>query len=99
MSLLRTTPRSSLSVNSSASPSSALLVGPAFLLCDEPTSALDDASREVVQAWLERVNVEKGIGVVMITHLPFTPRRIRVRRLLLETGSLIEQEEEKGSET
>ena len=35
----------------------------------------------------------------MVTHLPFTPRLVRVRRLLLETGSLIEQEEEKGSET
>ena len=76
----------------------ALLTGPTLLLCDEPTSALDDASREIVQDWLERVNIEKGIGVVMVTHLPFTPRRARVRRLLLEAGSLIEQQSERGAE-
>ena len=76
----------------------ALLVGPTFLLCDEPTSALDDVSREIVEDWLERVNVEKGIGVVLVTHLPFTPRRARVRRFLLEAGSLTEQGEGQGSE-
>ena len=56
-----------------------LLVAPALLLCDEPTSALDVESRSVVERELERVNLEDGASVVLVTHVDFTPERVRPR--------------------
>ncbi len=55
-----------------------LLAGPEILLCDEPTSALDADSKGVVDAWLERANVERGIGIVLVTHLDFCPQTARI---------------------
>ncbi len=55
-----------------------LLAEPEILLCDEPTSALDADSKGVVDAWLERANVERGIGIVLVTHLDFCPQTARI---------------------
>ena len=67
-----------------------LLVGPSFLLCDEPTSALDADSKDIVEAWLERVNMEHGIGVVLVTHLPFEPRQVQPRRYVMRGAAVTE---------
>ena len=66
------------------------LVGPAFLLCDEPTSALDADSKEIVEIWLERAHVERGIGVVLATHVPFELRQVRPRRYAMRGGAITE---------
>ena len=67
-----------------------LLVGPSFLLCDEPTSALDADSKEIVETWLERAHVERGIGVVLVTHLPFELRQAQPRRYAMRGGAITE---------
>jgi putative ABC transport system ATP-binding protein len=61
-----------------------LLSEPRLLLCDEPTSALDPESKSVVETWLERLALEQSIGIVLVTHLDFTPDRVRPRRYRLE---------------
>ena len=65
-----------------------LLVEPEILLCDEPTSALDTDSKEVVDAWLERANVERGLGIVLVTHLDFNPQNARLKRYVLRERRL-----------
>ena len=65
-----------------------LLVEPEILLCDEPTSALDTDSKEVVDAWLERANVERGLGIILVTHLDFNPQKARLKRYVLRERRL-----------
>ncbi len=67
-----------------------LLVSPKILLCDEPTSALDQQSKEIVEDSLERLNVEHGISIVLVTHLDFTLSRANSRRFLLQPDRLEE---------
>ena len=67
-----------------------LLVKPDILLCDEPTSALDQQSKEIVEDSLERLNVEHGIGIILVTHLDFVPNRANSRRFLLQPDRLEE---------
>ncbi|NKB72574.1 MAG: ATP-binding cassette domain-containing protein [Candidatus Latescibacteria bacterium] len=66
----------------------ALLTEPEVLLCDEPTSALDPHSREIVEDALEQANSERGIGVIMVSHLDFSPVRTQVKVYLLSAGRL-----------
>ncbi|MFW1802389.1 ATP-binding cassette domain-containing protein, partial [Acinetobacter nematophilus] len=46
----------------------ALANHPKILLCDEATSALDPQTTKSVLALLKKINREKGITVVMVTH-------------------------------
>jgi peptide/nickel transport system ATP-binding protein len=46
----------------------ALSTGPELLLADEPTSALDVTTQAEVLALLHRLRVERGTGVLFITH-------------------------------
>jgi putative ABC transport system ATP-binding protein len=70
----------------------AVMTEPALLLCDEPTSALDPESREVVEAMLEGMNVERGVGVVMVTHADYAPKRADVRRPRLSAEAGLEDD-------
>ena len=67
-----------------------VLVEPEMLLCDEPTSALDQQSKEIVEDSLERLNVEQGIGIILVTHFDFVPNRAKSRRFLLQPDRLEE---------
>ena len=67
-----------------------LLVKPDILLCDEPTSALDQQSKEIVEHSLERLNVEHGISIILVTHLDFKLNRANSRRFLLQPDRLEE---------
>ena len=67
-----------------------LLVQPKILLCDEPTSALDQQSKEIVEDSLERLNVEHGISIILVTHLDFKLNRTNSRRFLLQPDRLEE---------
>jgi putative ABC transport system ATP-binding protein len=71
----------------------AVMTQPAILLCDEPMSALDPESREIVEARLEATNVEDGVGVVMVTHADYEPKRPTVRRLRLSSEKGLEEED------
>jgi len=69
-----------------------LLVQPEALLCDEPTSALDPQSREVVDNWLGHLNSERGVTVVLVTHLDHPPEQNHPRKLHLSHDGLQEAE-------
>jgi putative ABC transport system ATP-binding protein len=43
---------------------------PSLILADEPTGALDSRSSEDVMALFERLNHERGITIMLVTHEP-----------------------------
>ncbi len=71
----------------------ALVGEPRVLLADEPTGNLDSRNGAEVMALLERLNAERGVAVVLVTHdaeiAARARRRIHVRDGLIEadTGS------------
>jgi putative ABC transport system ATP-binding protein len=69
----------------------ALVGEPAVLLADEPTGNLDTVNGDEVMAILERLNKERGVAVVLVTHeadIAARARRIiRVRDGLIEDDS------------
>jgi putative ABC transport system ATP-binding protein len=73
----------------------ALVGEPSLLLADEPTGNLDTRSGEEVMAILGRLNAERGVAVVVVTHDPevaaATRRRIGVR------DGLVESDERQGA--
>jgi len=48
----------------------ALVGSPAVLLADEPTGALDTKTSDEIMRILQRLNVEQGLTVVLVTHEP-----------------------------
>ncbi len=61
----------------------ALANDPPILLCDEPTGNLDTKSGKVVMDIIKRLNEERGVTVVLVTHdpslAPYGDRVIRLR--------------------
>ena len=52
-----------------------LLLDPQVLLLDEPASALDEESSRIVEETAERLCVESGLTVLMVSHSKFKPRQ------------------------
>ena len=48
----------------------AIVTDPVLLLCDEPTGDLDRTSAAEILSLLDRLNVELGKTIVMVTHDP-----------------------------
>jgi putative ABC transport system ATP-binding protein len=67
----------------------ALVNGPALILADEPTGALDSRTSVEIISVLQRLNTEKGITVVMVTHEKEIARYCR-RLVILKDGRIIE---------
>jgi putative ABC transport system ATP-binding protein len=69
----------------------ALVGEPTMLLADEPTGNLDSRSGADVMALLSRLNAERGVAVIVVTHDPevaaHAHRRIDVRDGLVERDS------------
>ena len=67
----------------------ALVGGPAILLADEPTGNLDTRNGVEIMAILERLNAERGVAVVLVTHdaeiAGRARRQIRLRDGLVES--------------
>ncbi len=61
----------------------ALIVEPEVVLADEPTGNLDTKTGEMIYAMLRRLNVARGLTLVMVTHNEELARRAdrRVRML------------------
>ena len=65
----------------------ALVGEPTLLLADEPTGNLDTRSGEEVMDILERLVVERGVAVVVVTHDPEVARKA-YRRIGVRDGVL-----------
>ena len=67
----------------------ALVGEPTLLLADEPTGNLDTRSGAEVMGVLERLNAERGVAVVVVTHdlevAAMARRRVAVRDGLVES--------------
>jgi len=67
----------------------ALVGEPRVLLADEPTGNLDTANGEEVMAILERLNRERGVAVVLVTHEAEIAKRAR-RLIRIRDGVVVE---------
>ncbi len=67
----------------------ALANNPGLLLADEPTGELDTQTGEEIMRMLERLNRDRGVTVVVVTHNPELAARAR-RRVRITDGVLEE---------
>jgi putative ABC transport system ATP-binding protein len=65
----------------------AIVANPPLLLADEPTGDLDRASADMVLELLERLNRERGMTIVMVTHDPAAAARAGIQ-FHLDKGAL-----------
>lgn len=68
----------------------ALASDPEVLLCDEATSALDPQTTESILALLQKINKERGITVILITHQMSVIEQICHRVAILDQGVVVE---------
>jgi putative ABC transport system ATP-binding protein len=64
---------------------------PQLVLADEPTGALDTASSEDVMALFQRLNVERGMTVMVVTHEPDVAAHAR-RMVMFRDGNIVSDE-------
>lgn len=63
-----------------------LLLDPQVLLLDEPASALDEESARIVEETAERLCMEVGLTVVMVSHRRFEPKQAKYTMLHVANG-------------
>lgn len=68
----------------------ALVVDPEFIIADEPVSMLDVSLRAGVLNLLQKLNREKGIGIILITHDLATARFLCNRIVVMYLGKFVE---------
>ena len=64
---------------------------PQLILADEPTGALDTASSEDVMALFQRLNVERGMTVMIVTHEADVAAHAR-RMVMFRDGNIVSDE-------
>lgn len=69
----------------------ALINDPKVLLCDEATSALDPQTTQNILRLIKRINRERGITVVVITHEMFVVKEICDRVAVMDSGRVVEK--------
>ncbi|MGO3741148.1 ABC transporter ATP-binding protein [Kerstersia sp.] len=69
----------------------ALALEPGLLIADEPTTALDVTTQAQILALIKRIQREKGMGVVFVTHDFGVVAEIADRVAVMERGLLVEQ--------
>ncbi|MBF0578744.1 ATP-binding cassette domain-containing protein [Erysipelotrichaceae bacterium RD49] len=69
----------------------ALVNDPKVLLCDEATSALDPQTTQTILRLIKRINKERGITVVVITHEMFVVKEICDRVAVMDAGRVVEK--------
>ncbi|NLG48830.1 MAG: ABC transporter ATP-binding protein [Chloroflexi bacterium] len=74
----------------------ALINNPAIILADEPTGNLDTKTGEEIVGLFQRLNLERGITVIYVTHEPeiaqYTQRIIRIRDGRLEGDERVKRQ-------
>jgi len=68
----------------------ALASDPEVLLCDEATSALDPQTTDSILKLLQKINKERGITVIIITHQMSVIEQICHRVAILDAGKVAE---------
>jgi putative ABC transport system ATP-binding protein len=71
-----------------ASIARALIISPKIVFLDEPTGSLDSATNAQVMELLERINKEKGVTLVQVTHSERNAERTE-RIIRMQDGVLI----------
>lgn len=66
----------------------ALVHNPSVILADEPTGNLDPALSLEILDFLKKINTEKGITVIMVTHSP-TAAEYGNKKIKLNNGELV----------
>lgn len=69
----------------------ALAQDPELLICDEAVTALDATVRESILALLARLQRERGLAMLFISHDVAVVRRIAHRIAVLEGGTVVEE--------
>ncbi|KUO39945.1 MAG: hypothetical protein APZ16_04590 [Candidatus Hadarchaeum yellowstonense] len=69
----------------------ALANNPKIVLADEPTGNLDSASGKEIIDLLKRLNEEKGVTLVIVTHDPYIAS-IMERTIYLKDGRIVKEE-------
>jgi len=69
----------------------ALALEPRLLIADEPTTALDVTTQAQILALIARIQREKGMGVMFVTHDFGVVAEIADRVVVMEKGVLVEQ--------
>lgn len=69
----------------------ALAAEPKFIICDEVTSALDQLVAEGILRLLKRLQVERGLAYMLITHDLATVRAIADHVVVMQNGRVVEQ--------
>ncbi len=69
----------------------ALVIHPTLLLLDEPTTALDVTIQAQILELLKRLNAEKGISMLFISHNLNVVRKLCTRVAVMQRGLLVEE--------
>jgi len=69
----------------------ALILSPRLLIADEPTSSLDASIQAKIIKMLNRIQEERGLGMLFITHDLGVARKVSDRILKLENGITVEE--------
>ncbi len=71
-----------------------IILNPPLIIADEPTSSIDASLKKIVLELLKKINKEKGISIIVITHdfdvIKYIAERVYVMYggLVLESGNL-----------
>ena len=74
----------------------ALMNDPILLLADEPTGNLDSHSGQALIELLERLNTERGLTIIVVTHDPDISARAR-RVIHVADGKIVSDERQNGN--
>jgi putative ABC transport system ATP-binding protein len=73
----------------------ALVNQPSLLLADEPTGNLDSATSAEIMTLFQRLNAERGITIVLVTHEPDIAAFAR-RRIVFRDGIIVSDDKEQA---
>ncbi len=68
----------------------AFIIDPRLLLADEPTTALDVTVQAQIIELLKRINVNRGIGLLFISHDLHVVRKLCTRVAVMHNGCIVE---------
>jgi len=69
----------------------ALVAGPKLLVADEPTSMLDASEQARLLVLLRELQVEMGLGLLLVSHDVAVVRKVTDRIVVLEAGRVVEE--------